>query len=240
MMNDIKAFKADDMGRAARLALLLLTPASLLLAALLLIGLSMPVLAQAKEKEGQSSAAWWLQVAKPSGELLVSMPIPVGAGWCMAWNHSVEGFTVHDCYRNQAGRMVLERSHLPDFAAGLDHIPGRGRQLSDGQGGYWIEDINEPVPGNRYRLRIGSLKVNHRLVSHGEPGLDQLMRQYLDGAEQVGCEILAPGMDAKIEAGASIRMERGVATVISLSDLAANQGATVQLVASTSCYQRRS
>jgi hypothetical protein len=51
--------------------------------------------------------------------------------------------------------MVLVRAHLPDFAAGLDHIPGRGRQVSDGQGGYWILDIDEPVPGNAYVLRPG-------------------------------------------------------------------------------------
>ena len=51
--------------------------------------------------------------------------------------------------------MVLTYAHLPDFAAGLDHIPGRGRQVSDGAGGYWIDDIDEPVPGNAYVLRPG-------------------------------------------------------------------------------------
>lgn len=61
---------------------------------------------------------------------------------------------------------MLERSHQPDFAAGLGHIPGRGVQVSDGEGGYWIEDIDEPVPGNRYLLRVGSKDVNHRIVWH--------------------------------------------------------------------------
>ncbi|SHM06748.1 protein of unknown function [Vreelandella subglaciescola] len=219
---------------------MLLKPVFLLLGILLLIGLAMPAQANSKERDGWN---WWLQVAESDGELLVSMPMPVGAGWCLAWNHSVEGFTVHDCYRNQAGRMVLERSHLPDFAAGLDHIPGRGRQISDGQGGYWIEDINEAVPDNRYRLRVGSLKVNHRLVSHGEPGLAQLTRLFED-AEQTRCVVLAPRMEARAEtrteSSAEARMDAGAATVISLSNLAANQGVTVQLVASTSCYQRRS
>jgi hypothetical protein len=50
--------------------------------------------------------------------------------------------------------MVLS-AHLPDFAAGLDTFPGRGRQVSDGQGGYWILDIDEPVPGDAYVLRPG-------------------------------------------------------------------------------------
>ena len=59
--------------------------------------------------------------------------------------------------------MMLVRAHLPDFAAGLDHIPGRGRQVSDGQGGYWILDINEAVAGNAYILRPGEAAVDHRL-----------------------------------------------------------------------------
>lgn len=86
-----------------------------------------------------------------------------GQEWCVLWNHSVQGFPVSDCYQNQAGHMVLVHAHLPDFAAGLDHIPGRGRQVSDGQGGYFILDINEPVPGDAYILRPGAGPVNHRL-----------------------------------------------------------------------------
>ncbi len=64
--------------------------------------------------------------------------------------------------------MVLVRSHLPDFAAGLDHIPGRGRQVSDGQGGYFIEDLDEPVPGNAYVLRPGRGGVDHRIRMGGQ------------------------------------------------------------------------
>ncbi|CAM3423570.1 DUF1850 domain-containing protein [Halomonas lysinitropha] len=105
-----------------------------------------------------------LEVLGVEGERLVSLPMPEGEGWCLEWNHSVEGFPVRDCYRHREGRMVLVRSHLPDFAAGLDHIPGRGRQVSDGEGGYWIEAIDEPVPGNAYRLRVGAMRVDHRLV----------------------------------------------------------------------------
>ncbi|MGJ7459773.1 DUF1850 domain-containing protein [Halomonas sp. MA07-2] len=109
-----------------------------------------------------------LEVIGELGETLVALPMPEGKAWCLEWNHSVAGFAVLDCYRHRDRRMVLERSHLPDFAAGLDHIPGRGRQVSDGEGGYWIEAIDEPVPGNSYRLRVGSLCVDHRLVVDGE------------------------------------------------------------------------
>ena len=106
----------------------------------------------------------WLEVTAESGRLIASLPMPEGETWCLEWNHSVAGFRVQDCYRHREGLMVLERSHQPDFAAGLGHVPGRGQQVSDGEGGYWIEGIDEPVPGNRYHLRVGSPEVNHRLL----------------------------------------------------------------------------
>ncbi|MBF9036516.1 DUF1850 domain-containing protein [Rhodobacterales bacterium HKCCE2091] len=101
----------------------------------------------------------------PDGPVVASIPIRDGEGWCVVWNHSVQGFEVQDCYENRGGRMVLVRSHQPDFAAGLGHVLGRGRQVSDGEGGYWIEDIDEPVPGDAYVLRPGSPRVDHRLAT---------------------------------------------------------------------------
>lgn len=95
---------------------------------------------------------------------LIAIPMPEGEGWCVKWRHSVARFLVLDCYRNVAGQMVLERSHQPDFAAGLGHTPGRGVQVSDGEGGYWINRIDEPVPGNGYVLRAGAMRVDHRLT----------------------------------------------------------------------------
>ena len=98
-----------------------------------------------------------------TGETLASFDVNEGDEWCIMWHHSVQGFEVSDCYQNRNGQMVLVRAHLPDFAAGLDHIPGRGRQISDGHGGYWIEDIDETVPGNAYILRPGAGFVDHRI-----------------------------------------------------------------------------
>lgn len=109
------------------------------------------------------TAADVLTATREDGTEIARLNIPEGTGWCLLWNHSVKGFPVADCYENQGGRMVLMHAHLPDFAAGLDHIPGRGTQISDGQGGYFIRDINEHVPGNTYILRPGAGPVNHRL-----------------------------------------------------------------------------
>ncbi len=97
------------------------------------------------------------------GTEIARLSVPQGSGWCVLWHHSVKGFEVSDCYENRDGHMVLVRSHQPDFAAGLGHIPGRGEQVSDGLGGYYILNIDEAVPGNAYIIRPGSGAVDHRL-----------------------------------------------------------------------------
>ncbi|WP_136248304.1 DUF1850 domain-containing protein [Halomonas borealis] len=186
-------------GRARRLA-----PLPWLALALGLASMAPPALAACPSHE--------LRVLGAEGRMLARLPMPEGAGWCLAWNHSVEGFPVHDCYRNVAGRMVLQRSHLPDFAAGLDHIPGRGRQVSDGHGGYWIEDIDEAVPGDAYRLRVGAMRVDHRLVRHATPSLATL----LDDARDCG-------------SGDRYPPAAETPTVISLSERAANRRVTLAL-----------
>jgi len=120
----------------------------------------------------QPAAAGVLTATLPDGAEIAHLNVPEGQGWCVLWRHSVQGFEVEDCYENRDGRMVLVRSHQPDFAAGLGHIVGRGRELSDGEGGYWIEDIDEPVPHNSYVLRPGTMAVNHRLsAASGEVSL---------------------------------------------------------------------
>ncbi len=112
---------------------------------------------------GMPLAADSLSATLPDGTEIARFAMPQGAGWCVLWHHSVQGFEVSDCYENRAGHMVLVKSHLPDFAAGLDHIPGRGQQVSDGEGGYWILDLDEPVIGNAFILRPGIGQVNHRI-----------------------------------------------------------------------------
>jgi hypothetical protein len=109
-----------------------------------------------------------LQVAGADSAPLLDLPLAPGARWCLVWNHSVTGEEVRDCFREDAGVMLLERSHQIDFSsAGLGHIPGRGTIVPDGQGGQWIENINEPMPETGLILRAGPMAVNHRLVLGG-------------------------------------------------------------------------
>ncbi len=99
------------------------------------------------------------------GTMLAAVKLEAEQGWCLDWTHSVAGFPVRDCYAVVEGQMVLDYSHQPDFAAGLGHFEGRGIVRSRPDGGYLIEDINEPVPGNCLRLRVGSMAVNHQIAA---------------------------------------------------------------------------
>lgn len=105
-----------------------------------------------------------LVVTGPEGEELVRIDLSSDPRWHLAWHHSVTGILVRDFYAVRDGIMLLTHSHTPAYDAGLGHIPGRGRAESDGEGGYWIYDLDEPVPGNAYLLRVGSARVGHTLV----------------------------------------------------------------------------
>lgn len=105
-----------------------------------------------------------LEIRDASNQLITHFPLQHGH-WCLHWRHSVTGIAVEDCYRTEAGQMQLSHSWQPDFAAGLGHFEGRGTLVSHPQGGYLIESINEPVPGNGLWIRVGSESVAHTLIS---------------------------------------------------------------------------
>ncbi|WP_036240163.1 DUF1850 domain-containing protein [Marinospirillum insulare] len=109
-----------------------------------------------------ASPAYSLQVINQDEQLILNLPLNEQEGWCLVWNHSVAGFAVEDCFIVKAGQWILDSSHQPDFAAGLGHTLGRGKMLSDGQGGYHIQNMAVKISGNQMLLRVGSLAVNHR------------------------------------------------------------------------------
>lgn len=109
--------------------------------------------------------AWHLTVTGPNQTRLVQIDLPDDGRWCLVWNHSVQGFTVEDCFRVEQGRLLLDSSHQPDFAAGLGHTPGRGQMTSDDQHGYRIIDMQVPMPDNQLWLRIGAKRVDHRILT---------------------------------------------------------------------------
>lgn len=112
---------------------------------------------------GGEEPAWQLSVIGPNQTRLVQIELTAPAHWCLVWNHSVQGFAVSDCFRVEQGRLFLDSSHQPDFAAGLGHTPGRGTLQSDDRQGYRIVDMQVPIPNNQFWLRVGATTVDHRI-----------------------------------------------------------------------------
>lgn len=98
-------------------------------------------------------------------EELGTIPMPEGQDICLRWRHSVTGGKVADCFANRAGQLMLTRSYLHDFAAGLGEVEGRGTLTPAPGGGYWITDMDEPLSENSLTLRIGSERVGHILYA---------------------------------------------------------------------------
>lgn len=110
-----------------------------------------------------AAGAATLAVLAEDGAEIARLEVPEGGRWCLHWHHSVAGFPVADCFRNDGGRMVLSDTRMADVAAGLGEVPGRGRMVAEPGGGYRIEGIDMPVPGDALPLRVGGPAVDHRL-----------------------------------------------------------------------------
>jgi hypothetical protein len=116
-----------------------------------------------------NGAAAGVLVVQIDGQVRARAPWPDDTELCLTWSHSVTGGAVADCFQNRAGQMLLTRAYLHDFAAGLGEVAGRGTVQPAPEGGYWITQINEAIPANSLNLRIGPIRMDHRLTG---PGVD--------------------------------------------------------------------
>ncbi|WP_420793546.1 DUF1850 domain-containing protein [Roseinatronobacter alkalisoli] len=66
-----------------------------------------------------------LLVSTPEAAVALA-PLPKGSETCLHWAHSVTGGLVTDCFENRDAQLVLTRSFLHDFSAGLGMHPQRG------------------------------------------------------------------------------------------------------------------
>lgn len=109
-----------------------------------------------------------LVVETSQGTALGKLGFDEGQEICLSWAHSVSGGAVQDCFENRRGEMVLARSYLHDFAAGLGDIAGRGTLEPADGGGYWITGIDEAIPPGGLVLRVGAPRVGHVLQAADE------------------------------------------------------------------------
>jgi hypothetical protein len=103
-----------------------------------------------------------LQVVDAGGTVIAQLAFPPDGEICLRWAHSVTGGDVADCFGAADGALVLRRSYLHDFAAGLGEVEGRGRMIPAGGMGYWIVEIDETIA--KLPVRIGPPSVGHTLT----------------------------------------------------------------------------
>jgi len=113
-----------------------------------------------------------LLVRTAAGVEIERIPLRTDPTWEVRWVHSVAGIVVRDIYAWRDGRMLLTDSLTPLLdVAGLGYTPGRGELRDDGDGGFWIADIDEPIPGGTHVLRVGS-ELAPTVLVHGAREID--------------------------------------------------------------------
>ena len=109
-----------------------------------------------------------LVVTTEAGEELVRDSLKTDPTWEYAWVHSVAQVRVRDVFAWRDGTMLLTDQFTPLIdIAGLGYTPGRGELRDDGEGGYWIAGIDEPIAGNVHRVIIGTELAPTTLVHAG-------------------------------------------------------------------------
>ncbi len=156
----------DRRGRRSRLPFFV--DASILVLALGLIVSGFLLARSRSSAKADTTAGPWLVVSTATGETILRLPLIDEPSWEVHWVHSVAGILVRDSFLWKDGTMLLTDSRTPRLdVAGLGHIEGRGVMKSDGAGGYWIADLDEPIPGNAYTIRIGSSFAPTTIVHAG-------------------------------------------------------------------------
>lgn len=79
----------------------------------------------------------------------------------ISYVHSIDGLPIEEDLRASDEELIVERTRLRQFGAGMGHIEGEGHGHSEGQ--WWVVDGMERHIGSELHLRVGSLAVDHRL-----------------------------------------------------------------------------
>ncbi len=109
-----------------------------------------------------------LVVVTEAGEELVRVSLKTDPTWEYVWTHSVAQVRVRDVFAWRDGTMRLTDQFTPYLdIAGLGHTPGRGTMRDDGDGGYWLADLDVPIAGNVHRFIIGTERAPSTLVHAG-------------------------------------------------------------------------
>lgn len=81
----------------------------------------------------------------------------------LSYIHSIDGLPIEEDLRVTEGELVVERTRLKQFGAGMGHIDGEGQGRADGD--WWVVDDLERDIGSQMHLRAGATRIDHRITS---------------------------------------------------------------------------
>lgn len=81
----------------------------------------------------------------------------------LSYIHSIDGLPIEEDLRVTEGELVVERTRLKQFGAGMGHIAGEGQGHADGD--WWVVDDLERDIGSQMHLRAGATRIDHRMTS---------------------------------------------------------------------------
>ncbi|GAA2098541.1 hypothetical protein GCM10009823_19860 [Brevibacterium salitolerans] len=111
---------------------------------------------------GAAAAAFapvWPAVTVSGGERTLAV---VGHDrFSISYVHSIDGLPIEEDLQVDEGRLVVERTRLRQFGAGMGQIEGHGHGRQEGR--WWvIDDMGRDI-GAEMHLRAGAPEVDHRL-----------------------------------------------------------------------------
>lgn len=92
------------------------------------------------------------------GDVLAELPED---HFTVSYVHSIDGLPIEEDLRTQDGRLVVERTRLVQFGAGMGQIAGEGRGYAEGR--WWVVDDLDRDIGDELLLRVGVPRIDHRL-----------------------------------------------------------------------------
>lgn len=81
----------------------------------------------------------------------------------LSYVHSIDRLPIEEDLRVDDGELVVERTRLRQFGAGMGHIAGEGHGHAEGD--WWVVDDLERGIGHQMHLRAGATRIDHRITA---------------------------------------------------------------------------
>lgn len=94
------------------------------------------------------------------GELLAVWPAEAVT---ITYVHSIDHLPIEEDLRVRDGELIVERTRLKEFGAGMGQIEGEGTGRAEGE--WWVIDDLDRVIGSELHIRAGAIGVDHRITN---------------------------------------------------------------------------